>query len=614
NTAQVLLRWTPPHDLSGIAGYYTLLDRYPESLPGPHSGAFTAQETATFSGRADGQWWFHIVSVDLAGNVGTEAAHRCLRIDTWAPSPKLASSTHPAGTWVSSARVRFEWEKPEDLSGVAGYYTLLDKEGLAMPGPEHGTYTTDCFLEFDGLSDGLWHLRVVGKDLAGNVGTEAAHYSVRIDTSVQAPRPDSPTHPASEEWSRLRRAELVWEAPPDLSGVSHYHWLLDRDPDTVPTALNGERCDDTRVRVDIPSDGVWWFHVAAQDRAGNLGREAGHYRLKVDTEAAPPRLLCPSHPDQTQWSRHTRPRFEWLEPQDSSGIDGYYWALDRREDTVPTSTIGTYTTERSVVVEAEAEGSWWFHVASRDRAGNSGAEASHWLVRLDTKAAPPAVHSPSHPDRNGWSNNANPVFEWDAPEDYSGIVGYYFLFNRNPAALPAESNGGWVEEGRVSFKGVEDGVWYLHVVSKDRCGNVGFDAAHYPLRIDTQALPPKVSSPTHPEGAWTRDKSPTFTWIPPQDASGVIGYHTLLDREPSTVPIPARSQFTTGTQAVFQGLEDGLWYFHIVTADAAGNVGTRAAHHGICVDTSAGLARVSSATHPDPELWVKNPNPVLSWV
>jgi predicted RNase H-like HicB family nuclease len=615
NTSQVQLTWTPPQDLSGITGYYTLLDQRPESVPTPHSGTFTLGQGAAYTGKGDGVWWFHIVSADAAGNIGTEAAHRCVRIDTWAAPPEISSPTHPAGTWVSSGRVVVELVPPQDLSGTVGYYYIVDKDRLSVPSAEKGTYTGERTLEFSGLSDGMWYVHVVSKDAAGNVGVEAAHLAVRIDTEARPPLLNSTTHPAADEWSRARQAEMVWDAPEDLSGVASYYWILDQEPDTVPTAHSGVRCSETRARAEMPEDGVWWFHVVSADRAGNVGRVASHYRLKVDTQALPPRLLCPTHPDRAAWSNHTRPRFEWFEPEDSSGVVGYYWCFDRNDATVPNPATAYYTTERYAVVDRgiEGDGVWWFHVASRDRAGNVGVEASHWPVRIDTTALPPALGSPTHPDRHGWSNNPNPVFEWAAPEDASGVAGYYFILNRSQASIPSETNGTWTEEPRAAFAGLEDGVWTLHVVSKDRCGNVGTQAAHYSIRLDTQALPPQVSSPSHPEGAWTRNATPTFVWTPPSDAAGVAGYYHCLDHEPATVPTKEKAQFTTGTLATFPRLDDGVWVFHIVTADAAGNVGNRASHYSIHIDTSAGAARVSCASHPDPEQWYRNANPTLSW-
>jgi len=343
-----------------------------ESVPGPHLGSFTVSQSASFPAKADGIWYFHIVSVDAAGNVGIEAAHFLVRIDTWAAAPEISSPTHPVGTWVSSGRVVFELKPPADLSGTVGYYWLLDRDSQGIPGAERGTFTSERGLEFNDLADGMWHLHVVSKDAAGNVGVEAAQYTVRIDTEARPPYLLVGAVPP-DEWTHQRQADMEWEAPEDLSGVAHYYWQLDAEPGTVPTLHSGTRCSETRVRVEAPHDGLWWFHVVTEDRAGNVGREAAHRKLKVDTEALPPRLLCPTHPDRNAWSNHTRPRFEWQEPPDSSGMAGYYWSFDQNEGTVPGPATGFYTTERYAVVDRgiEAEGKWWFHVASRDRAGVS---------------------------------------------------------------------------------------------------------------------------------------------------------------------------------------------------------------------------------------------------
>jgi hypothetical protein len=615
NSSNVELRWNIPRDDSGITGYYTLFDQRPESVPSVHSGTHTLSNSASYGGKADGLWYFHIVSADLAGNVGAEACHFPVRIDTWAAPPKLGSPTHPQGAWVSAQRAVFEITPPDDLSGTLGYYYALDRESNTLPGPEKGTFTAERHVEFSGLSDGIWTLHAVSKDAAGNVGVEAAHCSVRIDTEAKPPLLSSASHPNQDEWSRQTAVNMAWDAPEDLSGIANYYWLFDAEPDTVPTAHSGHRTSENRARVEVPEDGVWYFHIVSQDRAGNVGRQATHYKLRVDSRALPPRLICPTHPDRSAWSNHTRPRFEWFEPEDSSGIVGYYYSFDRNKDSLPTPVSGFYTTERYAVIDRglEEDGSWWFHVVSRDRAGNVGLEASHYPINLDTQALPPLLGSPTHPDKHAWSNNPNPSFVWSAPEDPSGIAGYYYLLNHSQSSLPSESNGTWTEEGRASFAGLEDGVWTLHVASRDRCGNVGDQAAHYSIRIDTEALPPLLSSPSHPEGAWVRNASPTFTWAPPQDLSGVAGYYYCLDREPSSVPTREQGQFTTGTLASFSKLEDGVWIFHIVSADQAGNTGVRAAHYSVHIDTQASAPKVGSSTHPDGEKWYPEAAPQFSW-
>ncbi|HXB96646.1 MAG TPA: hypothetical protein VNZ54_01250, partial [bacterium] len=578
NKARALFAWEAPADLSGVAGYYVLLDKKKATVPTAESGHWTAEPRFSVDLPEDGEWWFHAVSVDKAGNVGVEAAHYALKLDRRADPPAVESQSHPdPGRWFNTSQVLLQWSPPADLSGVTGYYTVLDQRPETVPTAHTGAFTLATTAAYTGKGDGVWWFHIVSVDAAGNVGTEAAHYCVRIDTWAAPPALASPTHP-SGTWVSSGRVVFELTPPEDLSGTVGYYHLLDRDRLNVPGPDKGTWTGERTLEFSGLSDGLWFLHVTSKDAAGNIGVEAAHCAIRVDTEARPPLLSSTTHPHQDEWYRQRSAEMVWDAPEDLSGIAHYYWALDQEADTVPSPHNGVRTTERYAVVDRgiEGDGVWWFHVVSRDRAGNVGLEASHWPVRIDTTALPPAITSPTHPDRHGWSNNPNPVFEWQAPEDPSGIAGYWVLLNRSQSSLPGEANGTWTEEPRAVFSGLEDGIWTLHVLSKDRCGNVGTQAAHYSIRLDTQALPPPVTSPTHPEGAWTRNANPTFVWTPPQDAAGVAGYYTLLDREPGTVPTKETGQFSTGTLANFPRLEDGVWVFHIVTADAAGNVGNRA--------------------------------------
>ena len=68
--------------------------------------------------------------------------------------------------------------------------------------------------------------------------------------------------------------------------------------------------------------------------------------------------------------RESSVTFEWSRPQDASGIVGYSWVLDEREDTVPPPEV--CGSGPSVRFEEAAAGVWWFHVRALDGAGNWG--------------------------------------------------------------------------------------------------------------------------------------------------------------------------------------------------------------------------------------------------
>ncbi len=610
-------RWTEPQDLSGIKGYYAVFDQSPDTVPTAETGLFVAGTSMGIDAPQDGQWFFHLVTVDEAGNVGVEASDMEVRIDTRALPPRIESSSHPRGHWSSKTHAKFELIPPDDLSGVSAYYYALDKEANTVPSPSGAATTTQRQIEFKGLTDGKWMLHVISEDRAGNVGSEAAHYPVWIDTQVSPPQFSKNLLAGQERWIRQRSVDLAWEAPEDLSGIAEYLVLIDAEPDTVPTEGLGHCVKQPRYTAVFEADGTWYFHVTCRDFAGNVSHQAAHLRVNVDTVAQAPQLSCPSHPDPKAWHQSLRVRFEWEEPVDASGINGYFWSFDRDPKAVPSANHGYPTTQRFVEVSRPLpqDGAWYFHLVSKDRAGNVGSEASHWSVQFDTEALPPlALGSTSHPDPNAWSADPNPQFQWTAAPDLSGIQGYYFLLDDKPSTIPGEGKGTWTTETRASIRGLKDGQWYFHVASQDKAGNRSVRAAHFGVRVDTQVLPPRqLVSPTHPLNQWIGEPSAVFMWAPAEDMSGIAGYHYLLDQKPLTVPGPGNGQFSGAMMATVSGIKDGAWYFHVSCQDRAGNNSRQAAHLKIQVDTGAVPPRVFCSTHPDQDRGYPWDEPQFSW-
>jgi hypothetical protein len=71
--------------------------------------------------------------------------------------------------------------------------------------------------------------------------------------------------------------------------------------------------------------------------------------------------------------------FEWKAPSDTNGVGGYSFALDRKPDTIPDTTIDTQSTFREF--KNLARGTWYFHLRACDGAGN-WSETSHQQIEL----------------------------------------------------------------------------------------------------------------------------------------------------------------------------------------------------------------------------------------
>jgi uncharacterized protein YpmB len=263
---------------SGIAGYSYILDQTPTTMP-DNSSEGTGTSTS-YSGKADGIWYFHIKAVSGTGRWG-DTAHYTVQIDCAVPvAPTVSSSTHPLeNTWYNNDSPAFSWNMgAAPVSGITGYSYILDQ----TPGtvPDNTSEGAGNSASYSGKADGTWYFHVKAQNGAGVWGG-AAHFTVHIDHSVvSAPVVSSSTHPSENTWYNNNSPAFSWlVSPTPPSGIGGYSYVLDQIPGTVP--------DDTSegtgnsASYSGKADGTWYFHVKASNGAGIWGN-ASHYTVLID--------------------------------------------------------------------------------------------------------------------------------------------------------------------------------------------------------------------------------------------------------------------------------------------------------------------------------------------
>ncbi|MHA2429199.1 MAG: hypothetical protein ACXADB_14350, partial [Candidatus Hermodarchaeia archaeon] len=114
---QPQFNWTIPVDVNGISGYYYIIDQNPSTIPTSSTGTFTATNgTQPASALADGTWYLHVVPVDNANNVGTDAAHYQVSVDITNPTVTISSPS--PGALVPTQFVLM-WSVTETGSGYS---------------------------------------------------------------------------------------------------------------------------------------------------------------------------------------------------------------------------------------------------------------------------------------------------------------------------------------------------------------------------------------------------------------------------------------------------------------------------------------------------------------
>ncbi|MBN1386502.1 hypothetical protein JW968_06025 [Candidatus Woesearchaeota archaeon] len=100
----------------------------------------------------------------------------------------------------------------------------------------------------------------------------------------------STTHPDQSEWYEDATVTINWTGQDELSGIYGYSYTLDGYNDTIPDNIHegqqGEY-DKKRNATYTLRNGIWYFHIKTQDKAGNWGGTA-HFRVNIDIYKGPP--------------------------------------------------------------------------------------------------------------------------------------------------------------------------------------------------------------------------------------------------------------------------------------------------------------------------------------
>lgn len=186
----------------------------------------------------------------------------------------------------------------------------------------------------------------LGTNILGSIGR--ADFTIKEPT-LPAPVPvklpevllivskiSSSTHADQDKWYVQKDAVFNWSY---TQGVFSFSYLIDQSPDTNPDNI-GEGMDTSISYLDV-TDGVWYFHLKANNRKG--WGDPAHYKIQIDT-AAPDSLEIVSAEDFP--TSNPSPLFRFKANDEMSGIEyievqidtGEFVRLDKMEYQTPILT------------------------------------------------------------------------------------------------------------------------------------------------------------------------------------------------------------------------------------------------------------------------------------
>ncbi|MDX3704599.1 DNRLRE domain-containing protein [Streptomyces europaeiscabiei] len=395
-----------------------------------------------------------------------------------------------------------------------------------------------------------------------DTGAWSAWQTFTVDTTgPSTPAIASTSHPAASAWydATTFTGSL---ASTDASGVSGYAVKLDQSPTTAA----GTTVTQTTAGVNWSgrTDGTWWVHAAAKDKAG-LWSSTQHRGFNVDTTApgAPGGLVSSTHPVTSSAYADRTASFSWSAPTDLSGAAGYAVTVDRVTDTLP-ATTGTVQTSTKLTTTVDSDGTWYLHVRAKDQAGNWSSSAAHLPFRVDMTLPPsPAISSTTHPEQTDAYKSGSFSATWTAPSGASD--GYSIVVDDTTDTVPdstAETTGTSYTTTRA------EGTWYLHVRGIDGNGTGGA-TSHYRFTVDTTAPgAPSVTSAAYPSDAWAGGAQVTGTFTLTPDGTDTRSLTYSVDGG------TAQTVTTTGgpVALAITPASEGSHQLAVTATDRAGNV------------------------------------------
>jgi len=241
-----------------------------------------------FTATGDEDWWFHLSTVDTAGNWSDPIDLGPFRIDASDPAnPTLSSPSHEVSVWSDISTVEFGIDGAYDAgSGVDGFEVGWSQSSTWEPtqSKEHdGSWTGR---PFTATEDGDWYVHLATVDRAGNWAAATSLGPFRIDTTPPTDPTVICTSHIAGVWSadgtvRFAGFESAADGGAGIAGTG-----ITWSSAATGIAVEEHWADATCGEVVIEAgDGSWYLTCQTTDMAGNRCFPSQLGPFMVDTTA-----------------------------------------------------------------------------------------------------------------------------------------------------------------------------------------------------------------------------------------------------------------------------------------------------------------------------------------
>ncbi len=257
---------------SGVDGFEIEWDQSSAWQPTETKEQEKTWSGATFTATANGNWYFHIATVDNAGNWTSTQRLGPFRIDMSPPlAPTELSPTD--GAYTSDSSPTFSWDPPADPGG-SGLRETDTYRYVVSGTPSRAGYTANTTYT-PTLAEGEFTWKIYARDNAGNHSDYTSDVTLYIDTTVpNDPALGSTSHTVGVV-SNDDTVDITIGSASDptsngvSSGVDGYDTAWDQNPTWAATEVKDRGETWGGGTFTAPANGDWYFHIATVDNAGN---------------------------------------------------------------------------------------------------------------------------------------------------------------------------------------------------------------------------------------------------------------------------------------------------------------------------------------------------------
>jgi fibronectin type 3 domain-containing protein len=410
---------------------------------------------------------------------------------------------------------------------------------------------------------GEWFSGLIDEVRIYNRALSAGEIQADMNVSITSPDGTPPSAPGTlTAAGTLTSAQLSWTAATDNVGVVRYNVYRSTTSGFTPSLANRVAQPTSTAYTDTVGSGTYYYRVAAEDAAGNIGPASNQASATVGDTTVPsaPGTL-------TATGGIGRATLAWGAATDNVGVTRYnvYRSTTAGFIPGPTNRIGQPT--GTSYVDNTTPGIYFYKVTAEDAAGNAGPTSNEATATVTSDTSAPSAPTGLLGPVTGSTVNLS----WTASSDNVGVVRYNVHRSTTSGFTPSSGNRiAQPTSTSYSDAGLASGTYYYRVTAEDAAGNISTASAELTASVGDATAP---SAP----GTLTASASGTtvsLQWTAASDNVGVVRYNvhrgTISGFTPSTANRVAQPTGLTYSDA---SLAPGTYFYKVTAEDAAGNVG-----------------------------------------